>query len=133
MARTFATPLRRAKGAGSSHEGVGHFRSQRLTAIASIVMAILALLVAIFVGGRDYAEARQLLAHPIIAGTMALAVGVFVWHMIIGMQVIIEDYVHNPVIKLSLLIANLLFGLLVFALAAVSIAVIAVGHVPSGA
>jgi succinate dehydrogenase / fumarate reductase membrane anchor subunit len=127
MAKTFQTPLRRARGSGSAHEGAGHFWAQRLTAVLSIFLTIFILILAIALAGRDYASARALIANPLIAAGVIATAGVFVWHMMIGMQVIIEDYVHGALMKPALLMANIFFSGLVFILAAVAAGKIAFG------
>lgn len=127
MAKTFQTPLRKARGSGPAHEGAGHFWAQRLTAVLSILLTIFILILAVVLAGRDYAGARALIANPFIATGIIATAGVFVWHMMIGMQVIIEDYVHGALMKPALLMANILFSGLVFILAVAATGKIAFG------
>jgi len=127
MAREYRTRLRMARGRGAAGEGAGHFWAQRLTAVASILSAIFIMILAIALAGRDYAAARALIAHPLITAGLMLSAATFVWHMMIGMQVIIEDYVHSPGLKVGLLMANVLFSALVLVLALAALGKIALG------
>jgi succinate dehydrogenase / fumarate reductase membrane anchor subunit len=127
MARSFITPLARARGSGSAHEGTGHFIAQRATAIASLILTLFLAVLAVLLAGRDYAAARVLIANPFIAAGLLATAATFCWHMKLGMQVIIEDYVHGPVLRPALLLANVVFCVAVFLLAAVAIGKIAFG------
>jgi succinate dehydrogenase / fumarate reductase membrane anchor subunit len=94
-ARDFRTPVARARGLGSAKSGTGHFWYQRLTAIFLAVLSpwILGMLVA-FVGS-DLAHVQAALAKPINAVPFALFVVSLFWHAKLGLQVVIEDYVHH--------------------------------------
>ena len=127
MSKTFQTPLRRARSRGSAHEGAGHFWAQRLTAVLSIVLTLFLVVLAIALAGRDHAAARALVANPFIATGIAATAVVFIWHMMIGMQVIIEDYVHGPLVKAGLLMVNVLFSGLVLFLTLAALGKIAFG------
>jgi succinate dehydrogenase / fumarate reductase membrane anchor subunit len=89
------TPLGRVRGLGSAKSGTEHFWRQRLT-----VMMLL---------GRNHAAVIQILGSPLITIIMLLFVASVTYHMRLGMQVVIEDYVHDEVSKLILLMANTFF------------------------
>ncbi|MER8980314.1 succinate dehydrogenase, hydrophobic membrane anchor protein [Mesorhizobium sp. M0870] len=107
------TPLARVRGLGSAREGTGHFWRQRLTAIANIPLILFFVGFLIALNGADYAHVRAALANPFVALVMALVLISGLIHMRIGMQVIIEDYVHGEGMKLALIALNTFFTIAV--------------------
>jgi succinate dehydrogenase / fumarate reductase, membrane anchor subunit len=107
------TPLARVRGLGSAKSGTEHFWRQRLTAVANIPLAIGFVLIVVSLLGRNQAAAAQILGSPIVAIVMLLFIVSVTVHMRIGMQVIIEDYVHGETAKLVLLMANTFFAIAV--------------------
>ncbi len=103
------TPLARVRGRGAARSGTGHFWRQRLTAVANIPLTIAAVIIIVVLLGRNQAAAAQILGSPAIAIIMLLFIASVTIHMRIGMQVIIEDYVHDDSAKLTLLMANTFF------------------------
>jgi succinate dehydrogenase / fumarate reductase membrane anchor subunit len=119
------TPLKKVEGLGSARDGTVHFWRQRVTAIASIPLTLFFIGFLIAMNGADYAELRAALANPLVALLIALMLISALIHMRIGMQIIIEDYVHGDGGKLALLILNTFFTIIVgvvsvFALAKLS-------------
>ena len=112
------TPLGRVRRLGSAHSGTGDFWRQRLTAIAMILLIIPMIVIVMTVMGRNHAAAVQILGSPIVAIVLALFVIAGVWHMKIGMQVVIEDYVHADGLKIAALV------LVKFAGAALAVALV---------
>jgi succinate dehydrogenase / fumarate reductase, membrane anchor subunit len=100
------TPLARVRGFGSAKSGTEHFWRQRLTAVANIPLTIAAVIILITLLGRNQAATAQILGSPAVAIILLLFILSTVVHMRIGMQVIIEDYVHEDSSKLTLLMAN---------------------------
>jgi succinate dehydrogenase / fumarate reductase, membrane anchor subunit len=100
------TPLSRVRGYGSAKSGTEDFIHQRLTAIANIPLTIGAILIVMSLIGRNHAAVAQILGSTPVAIVMLLFVLSVFYHMRIGMQVIIEDYVHDERTKYALLILN---------------------------
>jgi succinate dehydrogenase / fumarate reductase membrane anchor subunit len=107
------TPLGRVRGYGSAKSGTGHFIAQRLTALANIPLTIAAVLIVISLIGHNHAAVVQILGSSPVAIVMLLFIMSAVYHMKIGMQVVIEDYVHDEGAKYALLIGNTFFAILV--------------------
>jgi len=104
------TPLGRARGLGSAKSGVGHFWLQRVTAIGLIPLTLWFAFSCVHLSGLDYAAAKIWMAKPVNATLMILAVVISLWHGVIGVQVVIEDYVHSPAAKWTGLIGIRLLG-----------------------
>ncbi|PSC05844.1 succinate dehydrogenase, hydrophobic membrane anchor protein [Alsobacter soli] len=105
------TAYKRVHGLGSAGAGTEHFWRQRVTAVALIPLTLVFVVVVILATGKDYDAARRLLGNPFVALSMLLFVGAGISHMRIGMQVIIEDYVHEDVPKIALLLLNTFFSI----------------------
>jgi succinate dehydrogenase / fumarate reductase, membrane anchor subunit len=104
-----STPLARVRGLGAARSGTGHFWRQRLTAVANVPLTIAFVLIVVALLGRNHAAVVQILGSPLVAVVMLLFIVSICTHMRIGMQVIIEDYVHDEGAKLVLLMANTFF------------------------
>ena len=104
------TPLARVRGLGSARSGTGHFWHQRLTAVANVPLTIAFVLTVLALLGRNHAAAQQILGTPLVAIVILLFIGSVTYHMRLGMQVIIEDYVHDEGHKFFLLMANTFFA-----------------------
>jgi succinate dehydrogenase / fumarate reductase membrane anchor subunit len=109
-ASSMRTPLGRVRALGSSHSGTGDFWRQRLTAVAMLLLMIPVIFVVMSLLGRNQAGAAQILGSPLVAIILLLFIAASVWHMKIGMQVIIEDYVHDEKLKLVSIMANNFFS-----------------------
>jgi len=107
------TPLGRVRGDGSAKWGTRHFIEQRLTALAGIPLTIAAVLIVTSLIGHNHAAVVQILGSTPVAIVMLLFIISGAYHMKLGMQVIIEDYVHDEGAKYALLIANTFFAVLV--------------------
>jgi succinate dehydrogenase / fumarate reductase membrane anchor subunit len=103
------TPLGRIRHLGSSHSGTSDFWRQRLTAVATTLLIVPVIVIVLMLIGRNQAGAAQILGSLPIAIILVLFIIASTWHMKIGMQVVIEDYVHNETLKLTSVMANNFF------------------------
>ena len=100
------SPLNRARGLGSAKSGVHHFWMQRLTAVALIPLVIWFAVSLVMLSGADYGMARSWLGSPFVMVLLILTICVGLYHGQLGMQVVIEDYVHHEGVKLVLIVAT---------------------------
>jgi succinate dehydrogenase / fumarate reductase membrane anchor subunit len=106
-----STPLARVRGLGAARSGTEHFWRQRLTAVANVPLVIAFVFIVVALLGRNHAAVVQILGSPLIAVILLLFILSITTHMRIGMQVIIEDYVHDEGTKLVMLMANTFFAI----------------------
>lgn len=107
--RRLVTPMRRVRGLGAARSGTGHFWHQRLTAVAGIPLSLALIVIVIALMGRSHAAVIQILGSPLVAVIMLLLILNFCYHMWIGMQEIIVDYVHEDRLKFLALMGNTFF------------------------
>jgi len=100
------TPLSKIEGLGSSKSGTHHFWHQRMTAVALIPLSIWFAASALAYVGADQGAVAAYFAEPINAVPMFLFIVASTYHMSLGLQVIIEDYIHNEGQKIALLLLN---------------------------
>ncbi|MDN5924233.1 MAG: succinate dehydrogenase, hydrophobic membrane anchor protein [Xanthomonadales bacterium] len=98
-------PIKRARGLGSAKHGVHHFMIQRITALALIILGIWFLVLTLGLLNADYWQAHATLARPYNALLMIAFIVAMFWHAQLGLQVVIEDYVHTPRLQITLQIA----------------------------
>jgi succinate dehydrogenase / fumarate reductase membrane anchor subunit len=108
----YRTAARRVRGLGAARTGTGHFIGQRVTSVALVFLTIAFFVIVIGTIGRNHAAVVQILASPLVAILLLLFIGTSIYHMWIGMQEIIIDYVHEDGPKFAALIANSFFCVL---------------------
>lgn len=121
------TPFARITGLGSARKGTEHFWFQRLTALANVPLSLFLLWFVIRLAGADKAEMMGTVSNPLVAGLLVLAIISITWHMRLGLQVVIEDYIHGEALKLALIIFNLFFTFGIAVVSVVSILMLAFG------
>ncbi len=121
------TPLARVRGLGSARDGTAHFWQIRVTAIAALLLTPIFLAVLVTLVGADHATVKRIVGHPAIAVALLLILGATLQHMRLGMQVIIEDYVHSEGNKVVLLMLNTFFTVLVGAACAFAVLKLSLG------
>jgi succinate dehydrogenase / fumarate reductase membrane anchor subunit len=105
MSAQYRTPMKIARGLGSARSGAHHFMVQRITAVALIALGLWIVWLTLDMLHMDYATARALIARPWNAVLMiTFAIAAF-WHAQLGLQVVVEDYVHAKAFELTLQIA----------------------------
>jgi succinate dehydrogenase / fumarate reductase membrane anchor subunit len=109
------TPLHKAQGLGPSHSGVGHFWRQRVTAVALIPLTIWLAISILGLVGASIAAVLAFLFNPVNAVLMAAFVLLSLYHMVLGLQEVILDYVPHQGFRLFLMFVNYGFALIVAA------------------
>ena len=113
------TSIGKVRGLGSAHSGSHHWLLQRFTAIGNLLLVLWFIASLLMLPNLGYAAVREWIAKPLPAAAMALLIVSTFWHARLGMQVMLEDYVHTPANKFACVAAlNLIafagaaFGLL---------------------
>jgi succinate dehydrogenase / fumarate reductase membrane anchor subunit len=109
----YRTAARRVRGLGAARTGTGHFIGQRVTSVALLFLTIAFIVIVAGLIGRNHAAVVQILGAPLVAILLTLFVITTIYHMWIGMQEIIIDYVHEDGPKFAALLANSFFCVVV--------------------
>lgn len=120
-------PLKNVRGLGSAKDGTTHWWHQKVTAIALIPLFLIALGCVISLIGAEYTHVRYVLGQPFIAIVMLLLIVSLFYHLKLGMQVVIEDYIHTESTKVFLLLLNSFFCAIVGLASALAILKLALG------
>lgn len=99
------TPRHKVQGMGSAHSGTGHFWHERMTSVALIPLSLWFLYAMMGLAGTNEVTALQFLAHPWNAMLMGGFVSFSLWHAYLGLQVVVDDYIHTTGTKIFLLLA----------------------------
>ena len=108
------TPLARVKGLGASGHGVEHWWIHRMTAVSNVPLIIISFVIIVAaLAGSSYEGAVAIVSHPLTAILLLLAVISVTNHMRLGMQIVIEDYVHDKGYKIAAVIANNFYAVII--------------------
>jgi succinate dehydrogenase / fumarate reductase membrane anchor subunit len=124
----FRVPLSQARGLGSAKEGTGHWWTQRLTAIALVPLVLWFAWSIIGLTGADYATTHAWIAQPTNAGLLLILIYAAFYHSMLGLQVIIEDYVHVGWLEVSLMVLVRFGSIFLGIAAALAVLLIATGN-----
>ncbi|MHA1537704.1 MAG: succinate dehydrogenase, hydrophobic membrane anchor protein [Alphaproteobacteria bacterium] len=100
----FRTPLARARGFGSAREGAGHWWAQRLTAVALVPLSLWFVAGLLGLIGAGHGAAVAWIASPLNAVLLVLLIVALFHHIQLGLQVVIEDYVHGELLKIAAIV-----------------------------
>ncbi len=114
------TPLARVRGHGSSGGGSHHWRSQRYSSLLLLPLSVWLLWMGVCLAGADYATAKATMSSPFHAGMAILLAGSMFYHTQLGLQVVIEDYVHVPALEFALQLLVRLACLVAFLFSAIA-------------
>lgn len=121
------SPLARVRGLGTAKEGVAHWWSQRLTAIALVPLTLWFIASLASLAGADHEAIKLWAGGPVVASMLLLLIIATFYHAYLGLQVVIEDYVHGEAAKLALLLLVKGSALLLAAIAIMSVLTLALG------
>ena len=123
----YRSPIARARGLGSAKDGTHHWWMQRITAIALIPLTVWLVASLIAVGAADHTGTAEWIRSPAVAIALLLTIAALFHHAQLGLQVVIEDYVHAEGVKLAALTATKLLAVALAATAAFSVLKVALG------
>ena len=112
------SPLARVRGLGSAKEGVSHWWAQRMTAVALVPLVIWFVASVCAMAGADYDAVREWVATPLVSILLVLLTIAVFHHAQLGLQVVLEDYVHTEWLKIASI------GLVKFAAVALGVATV---------
>ncbi|MBO6825190.1 MAG: succinate dehydrogenase, hydrophobic membrane anchor protein [Sneathiella sp.] len=121
------TPLKNVRSLGSAKNGTSHYWHQRVTAIAMIPLFVIAIAYVVSLVGADYDRVRYVLSLPFTSLVLLLLIGAVFYHMKLGLQVVIEDYIHTEGTKMVLLLLNTFFCTIVGLASALAVLKLAFG------
>ncbi|GJD99440.1 MULTISPECIES: succinate dehydrogenase, hydrophobic membrane anchor protein [Methylobacterium] len=111
--RTIRTAYARAKGLGPAHHGTSEWWLHRVTAVSNVPLILSFVVIVALCAGRSYEDAVRLVSHPLVAILLILGVLSVTNHMRMGLQIVIEDYVHDKGLKIAAVIANTFYCVVV--------------------
>lgn len=123
----FRTPIARARGLGAARAGLSHWKMQRLTAISNLLLVLWFMFSAVTLSGSGYEQVRAWLASPVTASLMVLLIISTFYHARLGLQVVVEDYVHHEGLKMASIVAIVLIVLALAVACIVAVLKVAVG------
>ncbi len=121
------SPLARVRGLGAAKEGVSHWWAQRLTALALVPLSLWFVASLATLAGADHAVVRAWVSSPLVASLLILLVVATLYHAYLGLQVVIEDYVHHEGAKLVWMLAVRVTCLVLATVGVLSVLVLLLG------
>jgi succinate dehydrogenase / fumarate reductase membrane anchor subunit len=121
------TPIGRVRGLGSARSGAHHWWLERLTSISTLLLFVWFVVSLLRMPSLDYQSVAEWLAEPLVAVPMLLLIVSTFWHLKLGLQVVIEDYVHEEGMKFFSVTVLNFFAIALGALAFFSVLKIAFG------
>jgi len=121
------TPLGKVRGLGAAKEGTDHFWKQRISAVSNVLLTIFFVWLMAKLAGADFATVKKTIQKPAVSIGLLLMVLSVTYHMRLGMQMIIEDYVHSEGRKILALMANTFFCIAIALMAIFSVLKLAFG------
>ena len=121
----FRDPLATARGLGSAKSGYQHWWMQRVTAAVLAIFTPFVVYCLAKYGIADYAQIKSQFANPWLSGVMVIYVLALFWHARLGLQVVVEDYIHSPGLEIALQLAIKIIYSLASIVAVIAIARIA--------
>jgi succinate dehydrogenase / fumarate reductase membrane anchor subunit len=123
----YRTPIAKVRGLGSARSGLQHWKMQRLTAISNLLLVLWFIFSAMALSGSGYDEVRAWLASPVTASLMVLLIISTFYHARLGLQIVVEDYVHHEGARIASLVAIVLIVLALAVACIVAVLSVAVG------
>jgi succinate dehydrogenase membrane anchor subunit len=121
------TPLARARGLGTAKKGVQHWWWQRLTAVALVPLCLWFIGTIVTMQASDYSTVVNWIQSPLVSGLLVFLIAALFYHTQLGLQVVIEDYVHSEWAKITALVAAQLLMILLTLTAVIAVLKIALG------
>jgi len=123
----YRSPIAKVRGLGAARSGLQHWKMQRLTAIANVLLVLWFMFSAMALSGSGYDQVRAWLASPVTASLVVLLIISTFYHARLGLQVVIEDYVHHEGARIGSLVAIALIVLALAVTCIVAVLTVAVG------
>jgi succinate dehydrogenase / fumarate reductase membrane anchor subunit len=123
----YRTPIAKVRGLGAARSGLQHWKMQRLTAISNVLLVLWFMFSAMALSGSGYDQVRAWLASPVTASLVVLLIISTFYHARLGLQVVVEDYVHHEGARLASLVAIALIVLALAVACIVAVLTVAVG------
>ena len=123
----YRTPIAKVRGLGAARSGLQHWKMQRLTAISNVLLVLWFMFSAMALSGSGYDQVRAWLASPVTASLVVLLIISTFYHARLGLQVVVEDYVHHEGARIASLVAIALIVLALAVACIVAVLTVAVG------
>lgn len=121
------TPLARARGLGTAKKGVQHWWWQRLTAVALVPLCLWFIGTIVIMQASDYSTVVNWIQSPLVSGLLVFLIAALFYHTQLGLQAVIEDYVHSEWVKITALIVAQFLMILLTLTAVIAVLKIALG------